>query len=90
MFFATEKILMKTIDLKKIEHNVKIGDNSKELEPTLFQDSLFLVDGDPIGFYLAKLPDKLEKLVNISNFELTSVVMLPKVVSTLFRAPELL
>tara|TARA_R110002124_G_scaffold128693_1_gene289694 strand:- start:1043 stop:1843 length:801 start_codon:yes stop_codon:yes gene_type:complete len=72
MFFATEKILMKTIDLKKIEHNVKIGDNSKELDPTLFQDSLFLVDGDPIGFYLAKLPDKLEKLVNISNFELNS------------------
>ena len=63
---------MRTINLRKTDHNVKIGDNSIESEPTLFEDSLFLSEGEPIGFYLARLPDKLENLVNISNLELNS------------------
>jgi len=63
---------MRTVDLKQVAHDVKIGDQPKELPPTLFEDSLFLSDGEPIGFYLAKLPDKLENLVNISNLELNS------------------
>ena len=64
--------LMKTIELKQVAHNVKIGDQPKELPPTLFEDSLFVVDGKPVGFYLAKLPDKLAKLVNVADAELNS------------------
>lgn len=64
--------LMKTIELKQVAHNVKIGDQPKELPPTLFEDSFFVVDGKPVGFYLAKLPDKLAKLVNVADAELNS------------------
>ena len=64
--------LMKTIELKQVEHSVKIGDQPLERPPTLFEDSLFVVDGKPIGFYLAKLPERLAKLVNVADAELNS------------------
>lgn len=63
---------MKTIELKKVQHNVKIGDKPKELPPSLFDDSIFVADNQPVGFYLAKLPDKLAQLVNIADHELNS------------------
>lgn len=66
------KALMKTIELQQVQHNVKIGDQPKELPPTLFEDSLFVVDGKPIGFYLATLPERLQKLVNVADAELNS------------------
>ena len=63
---------MKTVDLNRVQHSVKIGDKPKELEPTLFEDSLFLEDGKPVGFYIAKIPEKLQKLVGIADYELNS------------------
>jgi hypothetical protein len=63
---------MKTVELKRIAHNVKIGDKPKELEPTLFEDSLFVENGEPVGFYIAKIPEKLQKLVDIADYELNS------------------
>jgi len=63
---------MKSLNLERKEHNVKIGDLPLELEPSLFEDSLFIEDGQPIGFYVAKLPEKLTKLVDLANFELNS------------------
>lgn len=63
---------MKTINLETVTHNVKIGDQPLELPPSLFEDSLFVVDDQPIGFYLAQLPDRLANLVNIADTELRS------------------
>lgn len=63
---------MKTINLKQVEHRYKIGDKPAELEPTLFEDSILLADGKPVGFYIAKVPEKLKKLVEIADFELNS------------------
>tara|TARA_R110000823_G_scaffold203197_1_gene334042 strand:+ start:9704 stop:10477 length:774 start_codon:yes stop_codon:yes gene_type:complete len=63
---------MITVELKKAVHNVKIGDKPKELEPTLFEDSLFIEDGKPVGFYIAKIPEKLHKLVQVADYELNS------------------
>ena len=63
---------MKNIELKQIPHSVKVGDKPKELPPTLFEDSLFLVDGAPVGFYIAEIPERLEKLVEVANTELRS------------------
>lgn len=51
---------------------MKIGDQPKELPPNLFEDSLFVVDGQPIGFYLAKLPERPGKLVDVADAELNS------------------
>lgn len=63
---------MKIIELKRVSHETKIGDQPKERPPTLFEDSLFISDGKPIGFYIAKIPEKLANLANIAVTELNS------------------
>jgi hypothetical protein len=63
---------MKTVELRQVSHAVKIGDQPKEIEPTIFDDSLFVVDGKPVGFYVARLPEKLCKLADIADAELNS------------------
>lgn len=63
---------MKTIHLTKIKHDVKIGDKPKELPPSLFEDSLLVEDGQEVGFYLSKIPERLQKLVDVADAELNS------------------
>ena len=63
---------MKRIDLIKVEHNVKIGDKCEYKEPNVTHDSMFYVDGEPIGFYLTKMPDKMCKLADLANAEFRS------------------
>ena len=63
---------MKTIELKKIEHTVKIGDVCGDIEPNITEDSLFAVDGEVIGFYLKEIPKDLAKFVEVANAELLS------------------
>lgn len=63
---------MKRIDLIKVEHNVKIGDKCEYIEPNVTEDSIFYADGEPIGFYLARMPEKMCKLADLANKELRS------------------
>jgi hypothetical protein len=49
---------MKRIDLIKVEHNRKIGDVCEYIEPNVTEDCIFYADGEPIGFYLTKMPEK--------------------------------
>lgn len=63
---------MKRIDLIKLEHNVKIGDKCDYKEPNVTEDSIFYVDGKPIGFYLTKMPEKMCKLADLANAEFIS------------------
>lgn len=63
---------MKRIDLIKVEHNVKIGDKCEYKEPNVTEDCMFYVDGEPIGFYLTKMPDKMCKLADLANAEFRS------------------
>jgi hypothetical protein len=63
---------MKRIDLIKVEHNVKIGDKCPYIEPNVTEDCMFYVDGEPIGFYLTKMPEKMCKLADLANAELMS------------------
>lgn len=65
MFFV-----MKRIDLLQVEHSVKIGDNCEYKEPNVTEDSIFYLDGQAIGFYLTKMPDKMSKLADLANAEL--------------------
>lgn len=81
MFFVLKKRLMKTVELKKTTHNYKTGDEPEELPPTLFEDSLFVIDKKPIGFYLSQLPEKAQKLADVADFELNSR-RVPKLVMT--------
>ena len=66
---------MRSIELVKIEHNVKIGDVCGDIEPNITEDTIFLVNGEPIGFYIKNIADYSEKaaqLVAIANTEFRS------------------
>ncbi|QDP62885.1 MAG: hypothetical protein Tp139SUR343261_35 [Prokaryotic dsDNA virus sp.] len=66
---------MKKIELVKQEHNVTIGDDCGDIEPNVTEDSLFIENGEVIGFYiadLAKYSEKASKLAHLANNELRS------------------
>lgn len=63
---------MKRIDLIQKDHNVKIGDNCKYIEPNITEDCMFYADNQPIGFYLTKMPEKMCKLADLANAEFRS------------------
>lgn len=66
---------MKTLELVKVEHEVKIGDVCDYIEPNIVEDTLFTENGEVIGFYIrdiSKYNDKLSRLVSIANQELLS------------------
>ena len=63
---------MKRIDLIKIDHNVKIGDLCQYKEPNVTDDCIFYADGEPIGFYMTKMPEKMCKLADLANSEFQS------------------
>jgi hypothetical protein len=64
--------MMKRIDLIEVEHNRKIGGICEYIEPNVLEDSIFYADGEPIGFYLTKMPEKMCKLADLANLELRS------------------
>lgn len=66
---------MKKIELKQADHNINVGDVCGFIEPNITEDSLFILDGEIIGFYLRNVSEHSEKLsqfVNIANKELRS------------------
>ena len=64
--------IMKIIDLIQLDHSVKIGDNCPYIEPNVTEDSIFYFEGEPIGFYMTKMPEKMCKLADLANAELRS------------------
>ena len=60
---------MKRIDLIKIEHSRKIGEACEYIEPNVTEDCIFYADGEPIGFYMSKMPEKMCKLADLANAE---------------------
>jgi hypothetical protein len=60
---------MKRVDLIKVEHTHKIGDRCEYIEPNVTEDCIFYADGEPIGFYLTKMPEKMCKLADLANAE---------------------
>ena len=63
---------MKRIDLINVEHQIKIGQSCEYIEPNVTEDCIFYADGEPIGFYLTKMPEKMCKLADLANEELMS------------------
>jgi len=63
---------MKTLELIKQEHSVKIGDVCNHIEPNITEDTLFIADNEVVGFYIKKITGKLEQLINVANAELLS------------------
>lgn len=63
---------MKRIDLIPVQHSNKIGDICEYIEPNVTEDCIFYADGEPIGFYLTKMPEKMCKLADLANAEFKS------------------
>jgi hypothetical protein len=63
---------MKRIDLIQVQHTRKIGDVCEYIEPNVTDDCIFYTDGEPIGFYLTKMPEKMCKLADLANAEFRS------------------
>jgi len=63
---------MKRIDLIKVEHKRKIGGECEYIEPNVTEDCIFYADGEPIGFYMSKMPEKMCKLADLANAEFKS------------------
>jgi hypothetical protein len=63
---------MKRIDLIPVEHSRKIGEACEYIEPNVTEDCIFYADGEPIGFYLTKMTEKMCKLADLANSELNS------------------
>ena len=63
---------MKKIDLQPVQHEVKIGDECPYIEPNVTEDCIFYADGEPIGFYLTKMPEKMCQLANLADAEFNS------------------
>jgi len=63
---------MKRIDLIKVDHDRKIGEACEFIQPNITEDCIFYGDGEPIGFYMTKMPEKMCKLADLANAELRS------------------
>jgi len=63
---------MKRIDLIEVKHNRKIGEACEYIEPNVKEDCILYSDGEPIGFYLMKMPEKMCKLANLADAEFRS------------------
>lgn len=61
---------MKTIELVQLQHSVKIGDRCGDIEPNITEDSIFMFEGEPVGFYLKEISGKLRQYIEIANAEL--------------------
>lgn len=66
---------MKRVDLIKVEHSTKIGDNCPYIEPNITEDCIFYENGIAIGFFIrdiSKYNEKCAKLIEIANKEFMS------------------
>ena len=66
---------MKRLDLKHRKHDVKVGDNCGNIEPNVKEDTIFYLDDEPVGFFIADLSKKYKKaaqLADIADNELRS------------------
>lgn len=61
---------MKTLELVQLAHNVKIGDVCGDIEPNICENTLFMFENKPVGFYIKELTGKLKQLAEIANAEL--------------------
>lgn len=63
---------MKKVELLQTDHDVKIGDACPDINPNILEDSMFFFEGEPIGFYLTKMPERMCKIADLADAELRS------------------
>lgn len=63
---------MKTLELKPVQSNAKTGDRCPAIEPNVLDDCLFVENGQPVGFFIQKMPPKMQQLATIADNEFRS------------------
>ena len=63
---------MRIVNLVQVQHSVKIGDVCGDIEPNITEDTIFMENGVPVGFYIKSITGKLKQYVEIANAELLS------------------
>jgi hypothetical protein len=63
---------MKKIELKQVEHTTKIGQQCPYKEANIIDDCLLTENGEPIGFYIKQMPEKMCQYANLANNEFRS------------------
>ena len=63
---------MKRVDLIKVEHSTKIGQECPYIEPNILEDCIFYEDGIAVGFYIKQMPERMCKLADLANAEFNS------------------
>ena len=63
---------MNKLELKHIKHDVKVGDKCGNKTANITEDTLFILDGEPVGFYIKSFGGKMKQLLEIANKEFRS------------------
>jgi len=63
---------MKHLNLNLIDHTSRVGGKCKDIDANITEDTLFVLDGEPVGFYLKYVNGKLRQLLEIANKEFLS------------------
>ena len=63
---------MKTLILESKKHKHKIGNRCPNITPNVTEDTLFVENGEVIGFYKKNLKGKLKKLLKLIDLEFRS------------------
>lgn len=63
---------MKKVELTLMHHDTKIGDKCGSIDPNITEDTLFMHEGQPIGFYLRSVEGRAKKLLELANHEFRS------------------
>ena len=61
---------MQIVELIKIDHGIKVGQECPDIEPNILEDSIFMENGLAVGFFLKEMPEKAAKLAELADFEL--------------------
>lgn len=65
-------IAMDKIEMQLVEHDVKMGKPCGNKTANITEDTLFMLDGEPVGFYIKSVEGKMKQLLNIANKEFRS------------------
>lgn len=76
---------MEQINLEKQENTAKIGKPCPAHEPNISTDCILMEQGEPIGFFLQRMPEKMVQLAKVADAEFMS----PRVPKTeMSRGPQ--
>lgn len=63
---------MNKINMQYREHSIKVGERCLNKNPNIIEDTIFLLDNIPTGFYIKSVNGKVRELLEIANKEFNS------------------